>query len=97
MLYPSRLLYPSSILDLYNGEIVAYSIADKQDTSLVLDTLNQLPARTNMLLHSDQGSVYTSQAYQAVIKGKGITISMSRKGTPADNAPTLIVSFHAKV
>ncbi|APQ57373.1 hypothetical protein PPOLYM_05435 [Paenibacillus polymyxa] len=91
--FGGKMLYFSSILDLYNGEIVAYSIADKQDTSLVLDTLNQLPKRTSMLLHSDQGSVYTSQAYQAAVKGKGITMSMSRKGTPADNAP--IESFHS--
>lgn len=53
----------------------------------------QLPERANMLLHSDQGSVYTSQAYQAAVKEKGITMSMSRKGTPADNAP--IESFHS--
>lgn len=46
-----------------------------------------------MLLHSDQGSVYTSQAYRAPVKEKGITMSMSRKGTPADNAP--MESFHS--
>ncbi|KAF6616750.1 transposase InsO family protein [Paenibacillus jamilae] len=46
-----------------------------------------------MLLHSVQGSVYTSQAYQAAVKGKGMTMSMSRKGTPADYAP--IESFHS--
>ncbi|SYX83682.1 Integrase catalytic subunit [Paenibacillus alvei] len=91
--YGGKTLYLSSILDLYNGEIVAYSIADKQDTSFVLDTLNQLPARSNMMLHSDQGSVYTSLVYQEAIKAKGITMSMSRKGTPADNAP--IESFHS--
>ncbi|QRG70403.1 IS3 family transposase [Brevibacillus choshinensis] len=91
--YGSKLLYLSSIMDLYNGEIVAYSISDKQDTSLVLDTLYQLPDQPGMMLHSDQGSVYTSQAYQAAVKGKGITMSMSRKGTPADNAP--IESFHS--
>ncbi|WP_342476556.1 IS3 family transposase [Paenibacillus sp. FSL H7-0350] len=91
--FGGKMLYLSSILDLYNGEIVAYSIADKQDTSFVLDTLGQLPERANMLLHSDQGSVYTSQAYQAAVKEKGITMSMSRKGTPADNAP--IESFHS--
>lgn len=51
------MLYHSSILDLYNGEIVAYSIADKQNTSLVLDPLNQIPERTNMLLHSGSISV----------------------------------------
>lgn len=91
--FGGKMLYFSSILDLYNGEIVAYSIADKQDTSLVLDTLNQLPKQKKMLLHSDQGSVYTSFAYQEAVKGKGITMSMSRKGTPADNAP--IESFHS--
>lgn len=93
--FGSKPLYLSSIMDLYNGEIVAYSISDKQDTSFVLDTLYQLPDQPGMMLHSDQGSVYTSQAYQAAVKGKGITMSMSRKGTPADNAP--IESFHSTI
>lgn len=44
-------------------------------------------------LHSDQGSVYTSYRYQQAVKGKGITMSMSRKGILADNAP--IESFHS--
>jgi len=91
--FGSKMLYLSSIMDLYNGEIIAYSIGDKQDTSLVIDTLNQLPAVTNCILHSDQGSVYTSYAFQQAVKEKGITMSMSRKGTPADNAP--IESFHS--
>lgn len=91
--FGGKTLYLSSILDLYNGEIVAYSIADKQDTAFVLDTLGQLPDLPGTILHSDQGSVYTSQAYQEAVKGKGITMSMSRKGTPADNAP--IESFHS--
>lgn len=62
------MLYFSSIVDLYNGEIIAYSIANKQDTSLVLDTLDQPPKGANILLHSDKGSVNTSQSYQAAIK-----------------------------
>ena len=37
------MMYLSSIMDLYNGEIVAYSISDKQDVNFVLDTLKQLP------------------------------------------------------
>ncbi len=77
----------------YNGEIVAYSIAYKQDIALVLDSLNQLPPTNGAMFHSDQGSVYTSQAYQEAVKGKGITKSMSRKGTLTDNAP--IDSFHS--
>jgi putative transposase len=91
--FGGRMLYLSSILDLFNGEVVAYSIADKQDTAFVLDTLRQLPNLPGTILHSDQGSVYTSQAYQEAVKEKGITMSMSRKGTPADNAP--IESFHS--
>lgn len=91
--FGGKMLYLSSILDLFNGEVVASSISDKQDTEFVLDTLNQLPDLPGTILHSDQGSVYTSQAYQEAVKGKGITMSMSRKGTPADNAP--IESFHS--
>lgn len=92
--FGQHMLYLSSIKDLYNGEIIAYTIRSKQDTDCVLDTLNQLPALTSdCLLHSDQGSVYTSYVYQNAVKQKGITMSMSRKGTPADNAP--IESFHA--
>lgn len=73
------MLYLSSILDLYNGEMVDYSIADWQNTSLVLDTHDQLP---EILLHSDQGSVYTTLAYQTVVKEKGITMSCPVKGRP---------------
>ena len=39
------MLYLSSIMDIYNGEIVAYKIDDKQDQSLVNDTLNQIDIR----------------------------------------------------
>lgn len=91
--YGNNMMYLSSILDLYNGEVVAYSIGDKQDVHFVLDTLQRLPEMNGAMLHSDQGSVYTSHAYQRAIKEKGITMSMSRKGTPADNA--LIESFHS--
>jgi len=91
--YGNTMMYLSSILDLYNGEVVAYSIGDKQNVAFVLDTLKQLPDVNGALLHSDQGSVYTSHEYQKAVKEKGITMSMSRKGTPADNA--LIESFHS--
>lgn len=49
-------LYLSSIMDLYNREIVAYTISDCQDTDFVLDTINQLELPKGALLHSDQGS-----------------------------------------
>jgi transposase InsO family protein len=89
-------LYLSSIQDLFNGEIIAYSIGERQDTDFVLDTLRQLPTlSSHCTLHSDQGSVYTSYAYQKQVKERGMTMSMSRKGTPADNAS--IESFHSSL
>ncbi|WP_426450839.1 IS3 family transposase [Staphylococcus xylosus] len=93
--FGNSMLYLSSIMDVYNGEIVAYKIDNKQDQSLVNDTLNQIDIPENCILHSDQGSVYTSYAYYQLCKEKGIIRSMSRKGTPADNAP--IESFHSSL
>ncbi len=94
--YGQKQLYLSSILDVYNGEVIAFTIGDKQDTDFVLNTLDQPPTLPqNCVLHSDQGSVYTSYEYQKAVKTKGITMSMSRKGTPADNAS--IESFHSSL
>ncbi|WOC58431.1 IS3 family transposase [Bacillus halotolerans] len=94
--YGQKQLYLSSILDVYNGEVIAFTIGDKQDTDFVLNTLDQLPTLPqNCVLHSDQGSVYTSYEYQKAVKTKGITMSMSRKGMPADNAS--IESFHSSL
>ena len=87
------MLYLSSIMDIYNGEIVAYKIDDKQDQRLVNDTLNQIDIPEGCIF-SNQG-VYTSYAYYQLCERKGIIRSMSRKGTPADNAP--IESFHSSL
>ncbi len=81
-------------MDLHNGEIIAYTLGSKQDLPFVIDTLNQLPDLSeDCILHSDQGSVYTSRTYQTLVNKKGITMSMSRKKNPSDNAP--IESFHS--
>lgn len=56
---------------------------------------NQLEIPDSCILHSYQGSVYTSYEYYELCKEKGITRSMSRKGTPADNAP--IECFHSSL
>jgi len=94
--FGQSMLYLSSIMDLYNGEIIAYTIGKSQDVGLVLDTLRQLEkSAEGALLHSDQGSVYTSYNYQNEVKEKGITMSMSRKGMPADNSP--IETFHSSL
>ncbi|MCO5542233.1 DDE-type integrase/transposase/recombinase [Enterococcus faecalis] len=47
--FGQKQLYLSSIMDLYNGEIIAYIIGNKQDTAFVLDTLDQIAQNNNGL------------------------------------------------
>ena len=93
--FGKTMLYLPSIMDLYNGEIIVCTIGTQQNQKLVNDTLNQIELPSGCTLHSDQGSVYTSYEYYKLCEEKGITRSMSRKGTPADNAP--IECFHSSL
>ncbi|MEQ2529729.1 IS3 family transposase [Bacillaceae bacterium CLA-AA-H227] len=85
-------LYLSPILDLYNGEIITYTIGSRPRYSLVSTMLDQAfeclqdDEGEELLLHSDQGWHYQMKQYQHALKGKGITQSMSRKGNCYDNA-----------
>ena len=83
-------LYLSPILDLFNGEIVSYSISKTPDFRLVMDMLQQalrkIPDLGPLLLHSDQGWHYQMKPYQMLLKENGITQSMSRKGNCYDNS-----------
>lgn len=82
-------LYLSIIKDLYDGFIVAFKTARRNDNHLVLQTLRQAQneAADGLVLHSGQGFQYASTAYRSLTGEYGITPSMSRKGTPLDNAP----------
>jgi putative transposase len=81
--------YLSAIKDLYDGFIISHKLGKRNDMGLVADTLriakHRLP--NGVCLHSDQGTQYTSSAYNDLTKEFGITPSMSRAGTPLDNAP----------
>ena len=83
-------LYLTPILDLYNQEIVSYSISNRPRFSQVSDMLEKafckIPDGTNLILHSDQGWQYQMKPYQRALKEKGIRQSMSRKGNCLDNA-----------
>lgn len=82
-------LYLSPILDLFNGEIVSYSLSKTPDFRLVTNMLQQafrkIPDHGPLMLHSDQGWHYQMRSYQRMLKEKGITQSMSRKGNCYDN------------
>ena len=83
-------LYLSIIRDLYDNSIVAYKTGTEQNINLVLSTIREATKRekvtAELQLHSDQGFQYTSHAYFKLTKSYNITPSMSRKGTPYDNA-----------
>lgn len=83
-------LYLSPIIDLFNGEIISYNIANhptlQQTMDMIDQAFNKLPDNSNLILHSDQGWQYQHQNYQYKLKQKGILQSMSRKGNCLDNA-----------
>ncbi len=97
--YGSETLYLSTIMDLYNNEIVAYKLYHHQQTSLVIDTLEEALSRRDhpegVIIHSDQGSVYTSYSFQNTVKKNHLVSSMSRRGNCWDNA--VIESFHSNL
>lgn len=84
-------LYLSPIMDLYNSEIISYSISFRPKMNMVMNMLDnaisKLPCKpTNLLIHSDQGWHYRMKIYQKKLKANGIKQSMSRKGNCLDNA-----------
>lgn len=83
-------LYLSPVLDIFNGEIITYTIGHRPTYSLVSEMLDKalerLPKDHQLLIHSDQGWHYQMRQYCHTLKEKGITQSMSRKGNCYDNS-----------
>ncbi len=83
-------LYLSPVLDLFNREIISYSLSEKPVMEMVNvmlhDALSRLSPEDTPLLHSDQGWQYRMAGYQAQLKARGVKQSMSRKGNCLDNA-----------
>lgn len=99
-IYNNSRLYLSVILDLYNREIVAYEISKRNDNQLVLRTLEKafLKIRKvkDIIIHSDQGSQYTTEYYNKLLLSKEMVQSMSRRGNCLDNAPVECFFSHLK-
>ena len=80
-------------MDLWNNEILTHSLSSKRgDRMTYISGLKDLIEmkknypNLEMILHTDQGSVYASKAYNELLPMYRITHSMSRAGTPTDNA-----------
>lgn len=82
-------LYLSMIKDLYDNFIVSYDMGSTQDNALVYRTIKKAKKEVadGLILHSDQGVQYTSHGYSNLLGEYSILPSMSRAGTPLDNAP----------
>jgi transposase InsO family protein len=85
-------LYLAIVLDLFNREVIGWSLKPRMTADLVTDALTMAWFRrkptAGVLHHSDRGSQYASLAFQARLKDYGMVCSMSRKGNCWDNAPT---------
>ena len=81
----------SAVKDLFNEEIVAYSISRRLDLELVMDTVAKLKcglgSLNGVLLHSDRGWTYTNPQFMRLLESEGVTQSLSAKGDCWDNAP----------
>lgn len=83
-------LYVAAVMDLCSRRIVGWTTSERPKRTLVIEALrNALAERLptgELISHTDQGSQYGSIDYWRLMKRHGIRPSMSRRGTPADNA-----------
>ncbi len=83
-------LYLAVIIDLYSRRVVGYSMQSRMDMKLVLDAVLMAvwrrKNRSHTIIHSDQGSQFTSHEWQSFLKANNLKASMSRRGNCYDNA-----------
>ncbi|MGM7268199.1 transposase, partial [Erysipelothrix rhusiopathiae] len=83
------LLYLSAIKNLFNNEIIAYSISTKSNIELLKETMKGLPKPCSdiAMINSDQGSLYYSGYYIDKLEKHGYQMSMSKRGHCWQNSP----------
>ncbi|MBS0907379.1 IS3 family transposase [Pantoea dispersa] len=83
-------LYLAVVVDLFSRKIIGWSMQSRMTKDIVLNALLMALWRRNpqkqVLVHSDQGSQYTSHEWQSFLKSHGLEGSMSRRGNCHDNA-----------
>ena len=83
-------VYLSPVLDMFNNEILSYSISTSpnfwQTREMLKGLFERLPKTAKPLLHSDQGWQYQMKEFQRLLKERNVTQSMSRKGNCLDNS-----------
>ncbi|AUM11215.1 IS3 family transposase [Ketobacter alkanivorans] len=86
-----RWLYLATVMDLFSRRIVGWSLDTSMKEALISKAmgmaLSQRTTAPGLIVHSDRGTQYRSQAYIDYLTANEIRISMSRKGNCWDNAP----------
>jgi len=94
-----KMMYNCCILDLHDRSVMASKSSVNITADLAIETLNEAiqthKPSEGLILHSDQGSQYTSKAFTAFCETNKIQQSMSKAGCPYDNAP--MESFYGKL
>ena len=100
--FNGKFCYLSVIKDAYTNEILAHKLSESLEVDFVLITVNQLMEKhkdeisSDALIHSDQGSHYTSVSFRELINDYELRQSMSRRGNCWDNAPQESFFGHMK-
>lgn len=83
-------IYLSVVKDMYTRMIEGYVVSNNQSEALILSTIEEIKNKSlpGTIFHSDQGSIYGSYEVQKLLKENFFRQSMSKSGTPTDNAPT---------
>lgn len=95
-------IYLSVIIDAYTKEVLSYVLSESLEVDFVLQTINLLTEHhgeilsADTIIHSDQGSHYTSIPFRQLINDAGLRQSMSRRGNCWDNAPQESFFGHMK-
>jgi transposase InsO family protein len=80
----------ATVIDLFNREVVGWSMADHMRTELISDALTMAHTHGRIepgaLFHSDRGSQYTSDEYAKLAKDLGVRLSVGRTGVCWDNS-----------
>lgn len=83
-------IYLAVVLDVFSRRVIGWELSRRIDTQLVVNALKMAlksrEVKSGLIHHSDRGVQYASKEYTDLLKEYGITISMSRKGNPYDNA-----------
>ena len=85
-----RTLYLAVFIDIFSRKVVGWAMDTKMKEHLVISAFNQAYGKehpnSGLVVHTDQGSQFTSKNFRMLLKSKKAAHSQSRKGNPYDNA-----------